>query len=161
MVVIATDNNPFWSAEAMVMVELEDVNDNSPVIVVSSLSALETSTLSVQENLHKEQFLAYITVFDADSGENGQVNCSLSELTFSSKNLFYMVSPNNAHLSQKRSIFKESKNAELISQQREKPCKNKEKSLRGIQQDASHRDLSRDYHLYTRQTLFDREMQPR
>lgn len=106
LIAIATDNNPSWSAEAMVVVELEDVNDNAPVVVLNSLTAFDTSSVNVRENVNSEQFVGHVTVSDADSGLNGRVECYLSILSGYNAALFTMT-PLNHHNTAKNHYVRE------------------------------------------------------
>ncbi|KFO19348.1 Protocadherin alpha-6 [Fukomys damarensis] len=54
-----------------VLVEVVDVNDNAPQLTVTSLS------LPVSEDTQLDTVITLISVFDRDSGVNGQVTCSL------------------------------------------------------------------------------------
>nr|XP_004664735.2 protocadherin alpha-7 isoform X13 [Jaculus jaculus] len=55
-----------------VFVEVLDTNDNAPQLTISSLS------LPVPEDTQPGQVITLISVSDRDSGENGQVTCSLT-----------------------------------------------------------------------------------
>ncbi|XP_061279673.1 protocadherin alpha-11 isoform X4 [Bos javanicus] len=69
----ATDKgNPPMAGHCTVWVEILDANDNSPEITVTSLS------LPVREDTQPSTVIALISVFDQDSGDNGQVICFLT-----------------------------------------------------------------------------------
>ncbi|XP_045022510.1 protocadherin alpha-11 isoform X4 [Bubalus bubalis] len=69
----ATDKgNPPMAGHCTVWVEILDANDNSPEITVTSLS------LPVREDTQPSTVIALISVFDRDSGDNGQVICFLT-----------------------------------------------------------------------------------
>ncbi|XP_074068906.1 protocadherin alpha-5-like [Macrotis lagotis] len=69
----AVDRSSFpLTGHCKVMVKLLDVNDNAPQVSVTSLS------LPVSEDAPPGTVIALISVFDRDSGANGQVTCSLS-----------------------------------------------------------------------------------
>ncbi|XP_072486643.1 protocadherin alpha-5-like [Notamacropus eugenii] len=69
----AVDRSSFpLTGHCKVMVKLLDVNDNAPQVSVTSLS------LPVPEDALPGTVIALISVFDRDSGANGQVTCSLS-----------------------------------------------------------------------------------
>ncbi|XP_028838512.1 protocadherin alpha-2-like [Denticeps clupeoides] len=75
------------STHCKVLVEIEDVNDNAPVIAVTSLMN------SVREDTKPGTAVALVTVTDKDSGRNGAVHCSISgsppfRLTSSYKNYY-------------------------------------------------------------------------
>ncbi|XP_007473836.1 protocadherin alpha-9 isoform X15 [Monodelphis domestica] len=68
----ATDKGvPHLAGHCRVLVEILDINDNTPEIVVTSLS------LPVREDAPPGTVIALISVSDRDSGPNGQVTCSL------------------------------------------------------------------------------------
>ncbi|XP_066572852.1 protocadherin alpha-8 isoform X11 [Amia ocellicauda] len=73
-----------------VLVEVIDINDNAPEIVVTSLSK------TVKEDAKVDTVIALITVSDKDSGKNGNVHCRLSDsvpfkLQSSYKNYYSLV----------------------------------------------------------------------
>ncbi|KAM9064825.1 protocadherin alpha-3-like [Sarcophilus harrisii] len=69
----ATDKGtPRMVGHCTVLIEILDMNDNSPEVVVTSLS------LPVREDAPQGTVVALISVSDRDSGANGQVTCSLS-----------------------------------------------------------------------------------
>ncbi|XP_031468146.1 protocadherin beta-15-like, partial [Phasianus colchicus] len=71
------------SAMCNVIVEVVDVNDNAPEIVVSSFSS------PIPENAAPGTVVALFSVTDKDSGVNGQVSCALEEqLSFSLRPAF-------------------------------------------------------------------------
>nr|XP_044988003.1 protocadherin alpha-12 isoform X12 [Jaculus jaculus] len=63
---------PSMVGHSMVLVEVVDVNDNVPEIMLTSAS------LPVPEDAQVDTVIALISVSDRDSGENGQVTCSLT-----------------------------------------------------------------------------------
>ncbi|XP_041050278.1 uncharacterized protein LOC121281399 [Carcharodon carcharias] len=87
----AVDNAmPGLAGHAKVMVSLIDVNDNCPVIEVTSVSS------TVPEDAAPGTVIAVISVTDLDSGVNGQVQCQVPrdvpfKLQRSSKNNFELV----------------------------------------------------------------------
>ncbi|XP_032706940.1 protocadherin alpha-3-like, partial [Lontra canadensis] len=69
----ATDKgNPPMAGHCTVLVEILDVNDNVPELVIKSLS------LPVLEDTPLGTVIALISVSDRDSGANGQLTCTLS-----------------------------------------------------------------------------------
>ncbi|XP_038626846.1 protocadherin alpha-10-like isoform X6 [Tachyglossus aculeatus] len=69
----ATDNgNPPMVGHCTVLVEVLDINDNTPEIMVTSLS------LPVREDAPPGTVIALISVSDRDSGANGEVTCTLA-----------------------------------------------------------------------------------
>ncbi|XP_064422974.1 protocadherin gamma-C5-like [Latimeria chalumnae] len=63
---------PELMSHCTVVVKIVDVNDNSPVISISSLSGL------IKEDAKAGSMVALISIIDRDSGENGQVHCQVS-----------------------------------------------------------------------------------
>ncbi|XP_053422774.1 protocadherin gamma-A12 isoform X8 [Nycticebus coucang] len=62
-------DNAGYSARAKVLITVQDVNDNAPEVVVTTL------TTSVPENSPRGTLIALLNVNDQDSGENGKVIC--------------------------------------------------------------------------------------
>ncbi|KAM5299012.1 protocadherin gamma-A12 isoform 8-T8 [Ctenodactylus gundi] len=60
-----------YSARAKVLITVLDVNDNAPEVVIASL------TSSIPENSPTGTLVALLNVNDQDSGENGEVLCSI------------------------------------------------------------------------------------
>ncbi|XP_028617260.1 protocadherin beta-4-like, partial [Grammomys surdaster] len=84
----ATDGGGL-SGKGSVVIEVLDVNDNSPELTISSL------TSSVPENA-PETVVAIVRIRDRDSGENGKMICSISDhvpfiLKPSYKNFYTLV----------------------------------------------------------------------
>ena len=91
LVVVARDRGPdAVASEATVVVHVKDVNDNSPLVVASTLqhgaagsaSGVVTRNRSpavadVVEDSATGTFVAHVSVTDADSGNNGRVNCTM------------------------------------------------------------------------------------
>ncbi|EOA93364.1 Protocadherin beta-15, partial [Anas platyrhynchos] len=78
------------SALCKVLVEVVDVNDNAPEVVVSSFSS------PLPENMEPGTLVALFAVRDRDSGVNGEISCGLEDqLSFSLrpayKNYFELV----------------------------------------------------------------------
>ncbi|XP_040830007.1 protocadherin alpha-10-like [Ochotona curzoniae] len=63
--------NPPMFGHCTVLIEILDINDNAPELVVNMLS------LQVPEDAELGTVIALISVSDRDSGPNGQVTCSL------------------------------------------------------------------------------------
>ncbi|XP_014685142.3 protocadherin alpha-13 isoform X7 [Equus asinus] len=73
-----------------ILVEVLDINDNAPEVTITSLS------LPVREDAQVGTVIALISVFDRDSGANGQVTCSLTshvpfKLVSTFKNYYSLV----------------------------------------------------------------------
>ncbi|KAM8764453.1 protocadherin alpha-4 isoform 7-T7 [Rhynchonycteris naso] len=78
------------SGHCTVMVEVEDTNDNVPIMEFKSLS------LPIKEDASVGTVIALIRVSDSDSGVNGQVTCTLSshvpfKLVSTFKNYYSLV----------------------------------------------------------------------
>ncbi|CAN8189757.1 unnamed protein product [Coccothraustes coccothraustes] len=87
--VSATDGGGL-SAICRVLVEVLDVNDNAPEVVVSSFSS------PLPENTVPGTVVALFTVRDRDSGANGKISCALEDQLFFSlrpayKNYYELV----------------------------------------------------------------------
>uniref|UniRef100_A0A8C6RLL5 Protocadherin alpha 12 n=1 Tax=Nannospalax galili TaxID=1026970 RepID=A0A8C6RLL5_NANGA len=72
------------------LVEILDINDNTPEVMITSLS------LPVREDAQPSSVIALISVSDRDSGANGQVTCSLTpnvpfKLVSTFKNYYSLV----------------------------------------------------------------------
>ncbi|ESN90532.1 hypothetical protein HELRODRAFT_71159 [Helobdella robusta] len=61
-----------------VVIKVEDVNDNAPRIKLNSIHTNNTA-FSVFENKDVVQFVAHVSVTDADSGDNAKTSCYLKE----------------------------------------------------------------------------------
>ncbi|XP_047587284.1 LOW QUALITY PROTEIN: protocadherin alpha-3-like [Lutra lutra] len=87
----ATDKgNPPMAGHCTVLVEILDVNDNVPELVIKSLS------FPVLEDTPLGTVIALISVSDRDSGANGQLTCTLSphvpfKLVSTFKNYYSLV----------------------------------------------------------------------
>ncbi|XP_037364232.2 LOW QUALITY PROTEIN: protocadherin alpha-5-like [Talpa occidentalis] len=87
----AVDKSTFpLTGHCKVIVKILDENDNTPEMVITSLS------LPVQENSPLGTVIALISLSDRDSGANGQVNCSLTpnvpfKLVSTFKNYYSLV----------------------------------------------------------------------
>ncbi|NP_001004845.1 protocadherin 8, gene 2 precursor [Xenopus tropicalis] len=68
--------NPL-TATCKVTVHIIDVNDNTPVITITPLTAVNEGAAYIPETAAKESFIALISTTDRDSGSNGQVRCTL------------------------------------------------------------------------------------
>ncbi|XP_060233396.1 protocadherin alpha-10 isoform X13 [Meriones unguiculatus] len=64
--------SPPMFGHCTVLIEVLDINDNAPELMVTSLS------LPVREDAPVGTVIALVSVSDRDSGANGQVSCSLS-----------------------------------------------------------------------------------
>ncbi|XP_077122345.1 protocadherin gamma-C5-like isoform X26 [Ranitomeya variabilis] len=63
---------PKLKGNCMIQVEIEDVNDNQPEIIFTSVAN------DVPENVQSADVVGYLTVRDKDSGKNGEIKLSLS-----------------------------------------------------------------------------------
>ena len=74
------------TAHAYFIVNVQDVNDNSPQITVNTLT--DSGAAEVQENSKVTTFVAHVTVVDYDSGDGGKVACSINNDDFLFRSLF-------------------------------------------------------------------------
>ncbi|XP_068133863.1 protocadherin gamma-B1-like isoform X45 [Hyperolius riggenbachi] len=82
------------AAHCKVLIQVMDINDNAPEIIITSLSN------TIPEDSPSGTIIALINVHDLDSGENGDVNCEISEtlpfqLIYSSTNYYKLVTSTN------------------------------------------------------------------
>ena len=92
LIVIARDRGPdAVASETTVVVHVQDANDNSPVVLASTLQHSGTGTAGggvlsgaggpavadVLEDSPADTFVAHVSVSDADTGKNGRVNCTM------------------------------------------------------------------------------------
>ena len=78
--VCAIDGGPevVTSSDATIVIRVNDVNDNAPVIVVNTLTISGTHVVDVVENSAPGTFVGHVTVRDEDSGRNGRTSCSMT-----------------------------------------------------------------------------------
>nr|XP_020137851.1 protocadherin gamma-A10 isoform X14 [Microcebus murinus] len=69
---IQAEDGGAYLATAKVLITVEDVNDNSPEVTITSLFS------PVTEDSPLGTVIALLNVHDLDSGQNGQVTCSIS-----------------------------------------------------------------------------------
>ncbi|XP_036595932.1 protocadherin-11 X-linked-like [Trichosurus vulpecula] len=74
LMVVATDGGPM-PARAMVIVNVTDVNDNSPIIDVRYIIDTVNGTVYLSENAGLNTKIAVITLIDKDADRNGRVTC--------------------------------------------------------------------------------------
>jgi len=82
-------------ATATVTVELTDVNDNAPEIIVDGLSAFVTpdghvADATVLENARVGAFVAHISVQDVDEGDGGLFDCHLQVHDSATERIFHL-----------------------------------------------------------------------
>uniref|UniRef100_A0A8C5NZZ1 Protocadherin gamma subfamily A, 10 n=1 Tax=Jaculus jaculus TaxID=51337 RepID=A0A8C5NZZ1_JACJA len=70
---IQAEDGGAYLATAKVLITVEDVNDNSPEVTITSLFS------PVTEDSPLGTVIALLNVHDLDSGQNGEVTCSISE----------------------------------------------------------------------------------
>lgn len=73
-------------SHASVVIRVEDVNDNPPLISINTLTGDGEST--VVENADPGEFVAHVSVIDTDSGENGRCVCSIDDRHFLLQRMF-------------------------------------------------------------------------
>nr|XP_051700290.1 protocadherin gamma-A10 isoform X22 [Oryctolagus cuniculus] len=69
---VQAEDGGAYLATAKVLITVEDVNDNSPEVTITSLFS------PVREDSAPGTVIALLNVHDVDSGQNGQVTCSTS-----------------------------------------------------------------------------------
>jgi len=75
--VIAADRGPEpLTSHTTVVIRVDDINDNSPLITVNTLTPLGVAT--VTEHSEPGTFVAYVSVDDADAGDNGLFSCAVT-----------------------------------------------------------------------------------
>ncbi|KAH3843099.1 protocadherin-11 X-linked-like [Dreissena polymorpha] len=84
LIVVAKDSglDPKES-QALVCIDVQDVNNNAPVITPNLLSSTNFAKVSELANINV--VVALITVMDGDTGLNGVTNCSMDSDTFELK----------------------------------------------------------------------------
>ncbi|XP_071087742.1 protocadherin-11 X-linked-like isoform X1 [Haliotis cracherodii] len=70
--------NPSRSSQATVTVHIADVDDNAPQIIIN----MPPSSKDISEDTERGTFIAHVSVFDADSGNNGKVSCQIHDNHF-------------------------------------------------------------------------------
>ncbi len=89
LVVMARDRGPdSLPADATVVVQVQDVNDNAPQVTVNTFVAAGTDSAEISEDAEPGTFVAHITVVDPDSGLNGKFDCSLNDNQFELQELY-------------------------------------------------------------------------
>ncbi len=89
LVVMAKDRGPdSLPADATVIVQVQDVNDNAPQITVNTFVAAGTDSAEISEDADPGTFVAHITVADPDSGINGEFQCHLNDNQFELQALY-------------------------------------------------------------------------
>ncbi|XP_069829037.1 protocadherin-8-like [Dendropsophus ebraccatus] len=68
--------NPLTST-CKITVKITDVNDNAPIISITSLTTVDKGIAYLSEATARNSFVALISTTDKDSGLNGQVRCTL------------------------------------------------------------------------------------
>ncbi len=85
--VIAVDRGPnALPTYVRILITVLDVNNHAPEISVNALT--ESGSAEVVENADVGLFVAHISVKDADSGINGEINCTLESALFRLEPLF-------------------------------------------------------------------------
>lgn len=87
--VIASDRGPdSLQSYASVLIRLEDFNDNDPLITTRTISSSAASAAAaVDEDSDLGVFVAYVSVLDRDSGDNGRVYCFLDSSSFAPRSV--------------------------------------------------------------------------
>ncbi len=89
LVVMARDKGQdSLPADATVIVQILDTNDNAPRITVNTLTAAATDSAEISEDAEIGTFVAYITVVDPDSSVSGDFRCHLNDNQFELQQLY-------------------------------------------------------------------------
>jgi hypothetical protein len=87
--VIAFDLGPIsHTATAHVTLRVLDLNDNAPTVAIDVPDGTSGGVGHVTEGASGGSFIARVTAFDADGGDNGQVTCSVDD-----DQMFQLVGP--------------------------------------------------------------------
>ncbi|KAK6172428.1 hypothetical protein SNE40_016079 [Patella caerulea] len=79
LVDVSDRGTPSLSSQTSVRIDIEDVNDNAPQLKVN----LPPSSRAISESAQKGAFVAHVSVFDEDSGDNGEITCDIADDRFS------------------------------------------------------------------------------
>ncbi|ESO93702.1 hypothetical protein LOTGIDRAFT_71708, partial [Lottia gigantea] len=79
LVDVRDQGNPPKSSQASVKINITDVNDNAPQLKVN----LPPASKSISEDAVMGSFVAHVSVFDSDSGPNGEITCETEDDRFS------------------------------------------------------------------------------
>jgi len=89
LTVVAEDRGPSpLPTFARVIIYVQDVNDNPPVIVVNTLTQDGGGHAAVLENAPPGTFVSHLAVSDADAGRNAEVACTVDSPLFSLDAIF-------------------------------------------------------------------------
>lgn len=79
--IIAEDQGEYSvPALAALIITVVDINDHAPQIIIDALSA--SGSVEVRENADVATFVAHVSTFDKDGGDNGLVRCSINNSNF-------------------------------------------------------------------------------
>lgn len=79
--VIAEDQGEYSvPALAALIITVIDINDHAPQIIIDALSA--SGSVEVRENADVATFVAHVSTFDKDGGDNGLIRCSINNSNF-------------------------------------------------------------------------------
>ncbi|XP_014775153.1 protocadherin beta-15 isoform X1 [Octopus bimaculoides] len=73
---------PSLSSTALVLVNVINQQNNSPMISVDFVSAISENSTAIPEDIEVGSFIAYVMVTDDDLGQNGEVTCDLKHEVF-------------------------------------------------------------------------------
>ena len=78
MVEVKDHGSPTQQAQAAVIVNVADVNDNAPQIDIT----LPPGGTNIAESIEVGSFIAHVSLSDADDGKNGEIQCSITNKHF-------------------------------------------------------------------------------
>ena len=88
LAITAIDNGtPPKYSQITLIVDVLDLNDNPPTIVVNTLTSGDSAEVS--EHATEGTFIAFVSVSDADSGRNGIVICNINEVGFALQEVYH------------------------------------------------------------------------
>lgn len=89
LIVTALDRGPdALPSETTVMVKIEDLNDNAPILTVNTLYDSDTDVAQVTENENVGAFVGHVIGRDPDKGQNGRFNCSVDDARFKLRRMY-------------------------------------------------------------------------
>ncbi|GAB1610347.1 protocadherin beta-13-like isoform X1 [Argonauta hians] len=79
--------DPPRSSTAIVLVNVINQRNNPPEIDINFVTQIKENTAAISEGTKVGSFIAYVSIIDNDTGQNGEVNCKLEHEKFLLLNL--------------------------------------------------------------------------